>query len=192
MVDERAMSVVTWLNAPRRKRQVVSTVSNHLAIRNFNRMDTSVSRVHAYLDPISLSYIPSNQQDKPKKPVTINWRDIKADIKHSPMSAKKPREDGDIAEDDKSSGTNPVDPENDPMAWLDDGLPDLSGSQHAYFDLQAQFDISRYIGVLADSVSDSSKATSANPGQDHMAKTSLDGVDAGILAPEEGEWTTWD
>lgn len=171
MVDERAMSVVTWLNAPRRKRQAVSTVSNHLAIRNFNRMDTS---------------------DKPKKPVTINWRDIQADIKHPPMSRKKPGEDDDIAEDDKPSGTNTVDPENDPMAWLDDGLPDLSGSQHAYFDLQTQFDISRYIGVLADSVSDGSKTTSTNPGQDHTAKTSLDSVDAGILAPEEGEWTTWD
>ena len=99
------------------------------------------------------------------------------------MSAKKPREDGDIAEDDKSSGTNAVDPENDPMAWFDDGSHDLSGSQHAYFNLQIKFDISRYIGVLADSVSDDSKATSADPGQDHMAKTSLDCLDAGILAP---------
>ena len=26
----------------------------------------------------------------------------------------------------------------------------------------------------------------------HMAKTSLDGVDTGILAHEEGEWTTWE
>ena len=108
------------------------------------------------------------------------------------MFAKKPREDGDLAEDDKFSGTNAVDPENDPMTWLDNGLPDFSGSQHAYFDLQTQFDISRYIGVLADSVSDGSKATLADPGQDHMAKTSLDCLDAGILAPEDGEWTTWD
>ena len=36
------------------------------------------------------------------------------------------------------------------------------------------------------------KATLANPGQDHMGKTTLDGMDAGVLAPEEGEWTTWD
>ena len=36
---------------------------------------------------------------------------------------------------------------------------------------------------------DGTKSTLANPGQDHMAKTSLDDVDAGILAPEEGEWT---
>ena len=129
-------------------------VSNHLAIRNFIRMDTSVSRVHAYLDHISLSHIPSNQQDRPKKLLTTNWRGIKVDIKHLPMFAKKPREDGDLAEDDKFSGTNAVDPENDPMAWLDDGLRDLSGSQHAYFAFQTQFDISRYIGVLVDSVSE--------------------------------------
>ena len=114
-------------------------VSNHLVIQNFNKMDTSVSRVYAYLDPISLFHIPSNQQDKQKKPVTINWCDIKADIKHPPMSAKKPREDRNIAEDDKSSGTNPIDPENDPM---DNSLLDLSGSQHTYFDLQTQFNIS--------------------------------------------------
>ena len=31
MVDERAMSVVTWLNAPKRRRQKVSTMSDHLA-----------------------------------------------------------------------------------------------------------------------------------------------------------------
>jgi len=33
MVDERAMSVVRWLNSPKRKRQKVSTISDHLAIR---------------------------------------------------------------------------------------------------------------------------------------------------------------
>ena len=138
MVDERAMSIITWLNAPRQKQQVVSTVSNHLAIQNFNRMDTSVSRVYAYLDSISLSHITSNQQDKQKEPVTINWCNIKADIKHPPMSAKKPREDGNIAEDDKSSDTNPINPEN----GLDNSLLDLSGSQHTYFDLETQFNIS--------------------------------------------------
>ena len=106
------------------------------------------------------------------------------------MSAKKPRDDDDIAEDDKSSGTNPVDLEDDPMANLDNDFPDLSGSQHAYLDLQTQFDISHSISILADSVLDGTKATSVNPGQDPMAKTSLDGVDASILVPEEGEWAT--
>jgi len=37
MVDERAMSVVTWLNSPRRRRQKVSTVADHLVIRGFDQ-----------------------------------------------------------------------------------------------------------------------------------------------------------
>ncbi|KAF8902221.1 ribonuclease H-like domain-containing protein, partial [Gymnopilus junonius] len=42
MVDERAMSVVTWLNSPRRKRQKVSTIADHLVIRGFDQMDEKV------------------------------------------------------------------------------------------------------------------------------------------------------
>jgi hypothetical protein len=41
-----------------------------------------------------------------------------------------------------------VDPEADPLKWLDDGLPDLSGFECHYFDLTAQFDISRYTQIL--------------------------------------------
>ena len=46
----------------------------------------------------------------------------------------------------------PVDPEADPKKWMNDGLPDLSGFEHHYFDLVAQFDISCYVDILADSV----------------------------------------
>jgi len=42
MVDERAMSVVTWLNSPKRNRQAVATVANHLAIRNFMDFQNTV------------------------------------------------------------------------------------------------------------------------------------------------------
>lgn len=42
MVDERAMSVVTWLNSPKRNRQGVATVFNHLAIRNFMDFQNTV------------------------------------------------------------------------------------------------------------------------------------------------------
>jgi hypothetical protein len=36
MVDESAMSVVTWLNSPRRNRQGVATVSNHIRKRGIS------------------------------------------------------------------------------------------------------------------------------------------------------------
>ncbi|KAF8227168.1 hypothetical protein L208DRAFT_1366422 [Tricholoma matsutake] len=39
MVDERTMSVVTWLNSPRWKRQQVPTMANHLIIHGFNQLD---------------------------------------------------------------------------------------------------------------------------------------------------------
>jgi hypothetical protein len=43
IVDERAMSVVTWLNSPKRNRQNVDTVSNHLAIRNFAQLQVRLN-----------------------------------------------------------------------------------------------------------------------------------------------------
>ncbi|KAI9439375.1 hypothetical protein F5148DRAFT_1352744 [Russula earlei] len=42
MVDERAMSVVTWLNSPRWKRQKVPTIANQLIIRGFNQLDREI------------------------------------------------------------------------------------------------------------------------------------------------------
>jgi hypothetical protein len=43
MVDERAMSVVTWLNGPRRtRRQKVSTVADHLVIGGFDQLNEKV------------------------------------------------------------------------------------------------------------------------------------------------------
>lgn len=42
MVDERAMSAVTWLNSPKRRRQDISTMSDHLAIRGFDQLGEKV------------------------------------------------------------------------------------------------------------------------------------------------------
>ena len=49
MVDERAMLVVTWLNAPKCRRQKISTVSDHLAICGYDQLDEKVDET---LDPI--------------------------------------------------------------------------------------------------------------------------------------------
>ena len=52
MVDERAMSVVTWINSPKRNRQDVATVSNHLAIRNFMDFQNAVRMlfIHKFIE----------------------------------------------------------------------------------------------------------------------------------------------
>ena len=43
---------------------------------------------------------------------------------------------------EKNSGMDtPADPVEDPLKWLDDGLPDLSGYNNREFDLAMQFDI---------------------------------------------------
>jgi hypothetical protein len=72
---------------------------------------------------------------------------------------------------DENEVLAPVDPEADPLRWLDDGLPDLSGFKHRYFDPAAQFDISRYI--QEDSVSESDGTPVAN---DFTRNTLLSGA----------------
>ena len=44
---------------------------------------------------------------------------------------------------------------DDPVKQLDNGLLDLSGFANQHFNLAMQFDIARYVQILADSVSDS-------------------------------------
>ncbi|KAF8221595.1 hypothetical protein L208DRAFT_1103139, partial [Tricholoma matsutake] len=60
MVEERAVSVTTWINSAKRSRQSVATVSNHLQIRQFEQSDV--------------------QNDRRKKPVSIRWRDMQSTI----------------------------------------------------------------------------------------------------------------
>ena len=83
-----------------------------------------------------------------------------------------------------------ADPMDDPLKWLDDGLPDLSGFANWHFDLAMQFDIAHYVQILADSVSDSEleRRTDAHcKPQDR----SLKNVQASALAPEDSKWATW-
>ena len=105
-------------------------------------------------------------QEKPRKPVTVNWRDIRATINQSPIMSHRATTAEDHSDNDsrdESEILTPVGPEADLTKWMSDGLPDLSGFKHCYFDLAAQFDISRYVDILADladSVSDGTTATS--------------------------------
>ncbi len=62
-------------------------------------------------------------------------------------------------EDSDGEKNLPADPVEDPLNWLDDGLPDLSVYNSREFDLAMQFDIRRYVDVLADSVSDSRRTS---------------------------------
>jgi hypothetical protein len=96
--------------------------------------------------------------------------------------------DGDQSDDDSCDESEipaPVDPEADPLKWLDDGLPDLSGFEHRYFDLAAEFDISRYIQILADSVSDGTTAPSGNMQRSSSSGNSFGNKEAGDFIPAD-------
>ena len=79
---------------------------------------------------------------------------------HHPTSLNRTQvetSDNDSEEDEESNIGTPADPIQDPLKWLDNGPPDLSGFENRFFDLTTQFEIGRYIDVLAESVSDKQK-----------------------------------
>lgn len=130
--------------------------------------------------------------------MTVNWRDIRATIQQTTLSVKKSAdpasEDLDSESEEKSSVVNtPSDPVEDPLKWLDDGLPDLFGYNHQEFDLALQFDIRRYVDILADSVSDPRNTSENRFGKVtvQMSHTKLKETVANTLAPADEEWGRW-
>jgi hypothetical protein len=125
--------------------------------------------------------------------MTVNWRDIQATIQQTTISVKKTTNP--VGEDSESEGKNsemntPSDPE-DPLKWLDDSLPDLSGYNRQEFDLALQFDIRRYVDILADSVSDPRKTLDSRETATQMPHTKLKETAANTLAPADEEWGKW-
>ena len=66
----------------------------------------------------------------------------------------------------------------------------LSGYNNREFDLAMQFDIRRYVDVLADSVSDP-RRTSENREPEPARHSKLRDTAANALAPAEEEWGKW-
>jgi hypothetical protein len=131
--------------------------------------------------------------------VTVNWRDIRATIQQTTLSVKNSpnptSEDLDSESEGKSSEMNiPSDPVEDPLKWLDDGLPELFGYNHQEFDLALQFDIRRYVDILADSVSDPRKTSENRFGRvtAQMTHTKSKETGAETLAPADDEWGRWE
>jgi hypothetical protein len=133
-------------------------------------------------------------QEIPRKPVTVNWRDIRATIQQKTLSAKKnvnlASEDSD-SEGKNSKMKTPSDPVQDPLKWLDDRLPDLSRCSRRDFDLALQFDIRNYVDILADSVSDPRKTLDSRETA-QMTHTKLKEKMANTLAPADEEWGRWE
>ncbi|TFK60107.1 hypothetical protein BDN72DRAFT_883752 [Pluteus cervinus] len=100
MVEERAMSVITWINSDKRNRQKVSTVANHLQIRQSEQINAPQKRVR-------------------KSAIEVRWRDMKCTVNGEFLKSKTktgdktqlPAEVPDLTEDQTTV---------DPLQWLDD------------------------------------------------------------------------
>lgn len=121
MVDEWAMSVVTWLNSPKRRQQKVKTVADHLIICGFDQLHKKVSFItkHTRITESTVSQKPF------QKLVTVNWQDIHATIQQNPqtvstMSKNNYDEENEVSDNEELN--SPVDPTHDHYKWLDDGL----------------------------------------------------------------------
>jgi hypothetical protein len=94
-------------------------------------------------------------KERPSKPVTINWSDIRATIDGTP-NTDKPSVHSKLPE---TTTFEPVDQMHDGLSWLDDGLPDFRNTSNRQFDLAAEFDIRQYLDILADSVEGASEVS---------------------------------
>ncbi|KAK6997246.1 hypothetical protein R3P38DRAFT_2772373 [Favolaschia claudopus] len=120
-------------NSKDRNRQDVSTVSNHLAIRGFHRMD--VSNIPIGTEKTSHRQLARRQSDGSWQ--TSSRRASTANIDSEELDA----EPEDLEIHDKVK---------DPLAWLN--LPDLRTASTGRFDLADDFDIKQYLHILASSV----------------------------------------
>ncbi|KAK1223490.1 hypothetical protein PQX77_013648 [Marasmius sp. AFHP31] len=66
MTEERAVSIVTWINSARRNKQSVATVSQQLRVRQWYRMD---------------------EASKTKDRLSVKWRDLPATV-HRPLRSR--------------------------------------------------------------------------------------------------------
>ena len=78
--------------------------------------------------------------------------------------------------------------------WLDEGLPDLSSVSHHHFDLAKEFDIHRYLDVLADEVASDAPRRNIAPMASALPSVPRSGVDksndASTVTPLASAWAT--
>jgi hypothetical protein len=210
MVEERAMSTVKWINTARRNRQEVSTVADSLIIRNFlesTTQDAPTSKpttvnwrdIHKTIRNLAAQSRPIPNS----RPQAAETRSTSAVPNDSQETDSAHNSSGNIVDDVPSEDDElpPINPDSsatkhDPLRWLDDGLPeDLSSSTQLHFLLEEEFDIERYLDILADGPPISTtlgNLDSAQSTHETQAKKSSLKDDAAGLAPDNGPWDAWD
>ena len=196
MVEERAVSVTTWINSAKRSRQSVATVSNHLQIRQFEQSHGDVQNVLS-LSIISKSFISNvfdffSQQDRRKKPVSIRWREMQSTI-HKP---RKP-EMNPVALETEISGDefsdlvaeDRIDPA-DGLQWLDDNLPpELKNIEHCNFLIADTFDITS--AFLLDILGDENVEANTSQAKTVQTDSGKGKAKAVSYQPQDDEWSTF-
>lgn len=153
-----------------------------------------ISRRHVIL--CSLHNAGSNLalQEAPRKPLTVNWRDIQATIHGQPSrGSKSTQPTASVDSDHETTSLKHPDPVQDGLNWLDEGHPDLRSSTSTHFDLAAEFDIERYLHILADRVDATERSdgpTSTREVARKMDEMSSKAA-ADSVVPKEDEWGSW-
>ncbi|KAJ7237403.1 hypothetical protein C8J57DRAFT_1568538 [Mycena rebaudengoi] len=143
-------------------------------------------------NPVSMPDERGMSTKAPSRPVTVNWRDIKETIHGKPNSGRKPVESE--VPDSETSQLTHHDPVEDGLSWLNDGLPDLRTSNVDRFDLAAEFDIDKYLHILADSIKGPDKAYKGVPLNNSPTSSTGGGnskVAADSVVPKADEWSSW-
>jgi hypothetical protein len=79
----------------------------------------------------------------------------------------------------------------DGLGWLDEEHPNLSTVSHHHFDLEQEFDIRRYLDILADEASRHGFVQAARLSSISMPTSMVDkGGNASTVAPEASAWDT--
>ncbi|KAG1829031.1 hypothetical protein DFJ58DRAFT_399208 [Suillus subalutaceus] len=180
MADERTVSTITWLNSPTRSRQDISTLKEHIQIRQWHRWKA---------DPVAPTVAPS-----------VKWRDMYATIHGKPETppvvpppARPPTMTTDIISSltDEHQGRC-SDSDDEDGDWLDNGdIADhvgLAGVKSTEFDVGKDINISStyLLDILSDHALQPTAACEGLSTPKVMAATT-----SSSTPMDDDEWEEW-
>ncbi|KXN85363.1 hypothetical protein AN958_01409 [Leucoagaricus sp. SymC.cos] len=184
MVDERAMSIVKWINTSRKGQQGVGTVSNHLIIRNWAQIEYTPDARHL-------------------NPTTVKWRDIKVTIRGCSGSRHTIGEVGsgngsprDTAADSEAATMDDRENVLEMMDNVQDVLTagiaqEVNSTDDSVFELDQSFATARYLDILSDTpATEPEKDVEAalNKANGPAIPTT---ASAAAFSMQEDEWMSW-
>ncbi|KAG6379979.1 hypothetical protein JVT61DRAFT_10553 [Boletus reticuloceps] len=183
MNDERTMSTITWLNSAKRNRQEISTLRDHIQIRQWYR------------------YNP--QLKSPRLKPFVKWQDVEVPT----VLGKRPAPD---SEDDDETAQPPAMPPNerttesdamedqtiDSVLWLDSGKvgldPAVRVAERKKFTLGGMEDTLNIKSAYIRDFLDDAPAPIATVVTEKFPNQNVRVMQAPLTIPEASEWDSWD